>query len=201
MNDLIIYIHGKGGSASEAEHYVPLFPGDKVLGFDYRSETPWDAMSEFPAYFDAVSAGFRKVYLIANSIGAFFALCSLSEKRIRKAFFISPIVNMERLICDMMQWANVCEPELEIRKEIPTSFGETLSWDYLVWVREHPISWNIPTAILYGANDHLQASDTVRAFAEKHGAGVTVMESGEHWFHTGEQMRFLDRWIKAEKEV
>jgi hypothetical protein len=23
-----------------------------------------------------------------------------------------------------------------------------------------------------------------------------VMEEGEHWFHTDEQMRFLDNWIK-----
>jgi len=24
---------------------------------------------------------------------------------------------------------------------------------------------------------------------------VTVMEGGEHWFHTAEQMAFLDDWI------
>ena len=41
------------------------------------------------------------------------------------------------------------------------------------------------------------------AFAEKHKAGLTVMQGGEHWFHTEEQMRFLDEWIinvKAQKE-
>ena len=26
---------------------------------------------------------------------------------------------------------------------------------------------------------------------------VAVMEGGEHWFHTDEQLRFLDRWISA----
>ena len=35
----------------------------------------------------------------------------------------------------------------------------------------------------------------VRAFAEKTGAALTVMPGGEHWFHTDEQMRFLDDWI------
>lgn len=27
-------------------------------------------------------------------------------------------------------------------------------------------------------------------------ASLTIMKNGEHWFHTGEQMDFLDRWLK-----
>ena len=37
--------------------------------------------------------------------------------------------------------------------------------------------------------------ETIRDFAEVHNAVLTVMEGGEHWFHTQEQMRFLDEWI------
>lgn len=33
-------------------------------------------------------------------------------------------------------------------------------------------------------------------FANKIGATVTVMNHGEHWFHTEEQMNFLDKWFK-----
>lgn len=196
---LVIYIHGKGGSALEAEHYVPLFPEDTVVGFDYHANTPWEAEKEFGRYFDEIAGDFGRVYLIANSIGAFFSLCSLSEKRIEKAFFISPVVNMEKLICDMMAWANVTENELREKKEIPTAFGETLSCEYLDRVRGHRIVWNIPTEILYGANDDLQSLDTVADFAEKCGANLTVMENGEHWFHTDEQMMFLDEWLKRAK--
>lgn len=25
---------------------------------------------------------------------------------------------------------------------------------------------------------------------------LTIMKNGEHWFHTEEQMQFLDAWIK-----
>ena len=50
MRQSIIYVHGKGGSAEEAEHYKPLFPNGEVIGFDYRSQTPWDACAEFPAF-------------------------------------------------------------------------------------------------------------------------------------------------------
>jgi len=149
-----------------------------------------------PVYFESVSRSFDKVYLIANSIGAYFSLCSLGDKKIEKAFFISPVVNMEKLICDMMTWANVTEDELKDKKEIPTAFGETLSWGYLEWVRNHHIKWNVPTEILYGEKDNLQSIDTVNAFAEKVCANVTVMEKGEHWFHTEEQMEYLDNWIK-----
>ena len=31
-------------------------------------------------------------------------------------------------------------------------------------------------------------------------ATLTVMEGGEHWFHTEEQMDFLDRWIAGTKQ-
>ena len=196
MKRLVIYIHGKGGNAEEANHYRPLFTGSDVIGFDYTSQNPWDAQNEFSSFFDSCSEDYDEVILIANSIGAFFAMSALAEKNISKALFISPIVNMEKLITDMMMWSNVTEDELESKKEIPTEFGETLSWEYLCYVRKHPIKWNILTCILYGGKDHLTSRETITEFAEKQGADLTVMEDGEHWFHTNEQMQFLHDWIR-----
>ena len=40
----------------------------------------------------------------------------------------------------------------------------------------------------------------VDAFAAAHGARVTVMEEGEHWFHTPEQTTVLRAWLDAEME-
>jgi len=68
---------------------------------------------------------------------------------------ISPIVDMEKLICNMMQWSGVTEQELA-----------------------------------------LTSIETVSAFAKQHHAGLIVMPGGEHWFHTEEQMQFLDHWIR-----
>ena len=95
----------------------------------------------------------------------------------------------------MMSWTNVTEQELYEKEEIPTSFGETLSWKYLCFVREHPITWNIPTKILYAGQDDLTSREIVDNFIRSHNAELTVMENGEHWFHTEEQIAFLDNWM------
>ena len=196
MKPLVIYVHGKGGNADEALHYKSLFPDADVRGFDYKAETPWDAKKEFPVYFDFVAAGYDEVILVANSIGAFFSMNALTDRPIKQAYFISPMVNLEKLICNMMMWAGVSEEELREKKTVPTNFGETLSWEYLCYVRENPIEWRIPTKILYGSNDNLTSLETMREFAQKIGAPLTIMDGGEHWFHTAEQMAFLDKWIR-----
>jgi pimeloyl-ACP methyl ester carboxylesterase len=102
---------------------------------------------------------------------------------------------MEKLITDMMLWANVSQQELQEKQTIETEFGETLSWEYLSYVRNNPIHWEVPTDILYGSKDNLTSLETITAFAKKHNAKLTVMEDGEHWFHTKEQMDFLNKWI------
>ena len=126
---------------------------------------------------------------------------ALSKMKIKKAFFISPIVDMEKVILNMMTLANVLEQLLKEKQTINTSFGETLSWNYLNYVRNHPIKWNIPTEILYGENDYLTSLETISDFAKNNNAGVTVMKNGEHWFHTKEEMDFLDQWIKSKLDL
>ncbi len=196
MHQTIIYIHGKGGRAAEATHYEPLFPNCPVIGLDYRSDTPWEAGAEIRAAVERVRAQTESILLIANSIGAFFSMHAHLDALVREAFFISPVVDMESLIGKMMRQASVTEAQLKSRGVIPTDFGEPLSWAYLHYVRSHPIEWTAPTHILYGAHDVLTPFETIRAFAEMHNASLTVMGNGEHWFHTEEQMRFLDDWIR-----
>ena len=197
LKKTVVYVHGKGGSAEEADHYKPLFPDREVIGFDYRSQTPWEARAEFPPFFAQQRQRCDHLTLIAGSIGAFFAMSALDETLVDRACFISPVVDMEDLIGNMMRWANVTEQQLAEKHEIPTDFGETLSWDYLCYVREHPLVWNVPTCILYGEHDDLTSLETVSAFARRRHAKLTVMPGGEHWFHTAEQMQFLDDWLNV----
>lgn len=194
--EAILYIHGKGGSAEEAEHYKQLFPSYDVIGLEYKGLAPWEAGKETHEAITELKENYDRITLIANSIGAYFSMNADIEKYVAHAYFISPIVDMEKLITDMMGWAGVTEPELQERGIIHTDFGEDLSWEYLCYVRKHPVSWNIPTDILYGSKDNLTSIDTITAFAQAHHASLTIMDDGEHWFHTKEQMLFLDNWIR-----
>lgn len=195
MKKLIIYIHGKGGNIEEACHFKPLFKNCDVIGLDYSSQNPWDACIEFPKLFDDASINYNSIEIICNSIGAFFAMNALNKKNIARAYFISPIVDMEKLINDMLSWANCTLDDLKKKKEIKTSFGETLSWDYLCYVKSHVIKWDIPTNILYGRNDNLTSYETISSFSKKINATLTIMEDGGHWFHTPKELEFLDNWI------
>lgn len=134
--------------------------------------------------------------MIVNSIGAYFSMLSLSEKPIKKALFISPIVDMENVILHMMKRARVSEEELRLKKVINIQFGEVLSWEYLSYVRKNPITWNAPACILYGKKDDMTSLETMTTFAHKIHADLTVFADGEHWFHTEEQMDFLDAWFE-----
>ena len=196
MKNVVIYIHGKYGTVEEAEYYKKFFNEADIIGFEYTSEYPWDFQKEFSNFIDNIYTKYKKISIIANSIGAYFTMLSLTNKNIEKAFFISPIVDMEKLITDMMFLENITEEELYKKKKIKTSFGETLSWDYLTFARKNPIEWNIPTYILYGEKDNLTSYETILNFTNKSKANLTIMKGGEHWFHTDEQIEFLNNWIK-----
>lgn len=67
MKNIVVYVHGKGGSAEEAGHYRPLFPDSEVIGFDYRAQSPWEAKEEFPPFFAAQRRRCDHLTLVANS--------------------------------------------------------------------------------------------------------------------------------------
>lgn len=196
MKKTILYIHGKGGSAKEANHYRMLLPDYHIIGLDYKTNTPWETKEEFLNLYKELTEKYKSISIIANSIGAYFTMNAFAGAQIEEAFFISPIVDMEKLIKNMMLWANITEQELEEKKEIKTSFGEVLSWQYFCYIRKNPIIWKKPTHILYGEKDNLTDTETIFSFAAQTKATLTVMPNGEHWFHTAEQMAFLDSWLK-----
>ncbi|MFR9068698.1 MAG: hypothetical protein ACLVJH_19455 [Faecalibacterium prausnitzii] len=79
-------------------------------------------------------------------------------------------------------------------REIPTDFGETLSWPYLCWVREHPLHWKVPTQVLYADTDPLTGHTAMEQFRQQTRAHLTILEGGEHWFHTETQLAALQSW-------
>lgn len=114
--------------------------------------------------------------------GQWFCLLGLTDRPLKHALFVSPVLDMNRLIENMMKCAGIIESRLEEERVIPTAFGQTLSWEYLLYVREHPVvNWNVPTSILYAGKDQLTERFIVNDFVERFNCELTVMEDGEHW--------------------
>ena len=61
--DVVLYIHGKDGSAEEAEHYKTIFSSCDVIGFDYKSFTPWGTREEIREEISTLKSSYNKVIL------------------------------------------------------------------------------------------------------------------------------------------
>lgn len=204
-DQLWLFLHGQMGYKEEAEAFATIVcpKGAQVLSIDLPGHgarhnqneelNPWTVAPELKLVVDWARERWTSISLRANSIGAYFAMLALEKPD--KVLLVSPILDMERLILDMMCWANVTEKELSEKEEIVTSFGQTLSWAYLCYVREHPIhNWQCPIHILYAGQDNMISRQTIEKFAQHHNVQVTIMENGEHWFHTPEQLNVLQAW-------
>ncbi|MDO5603200.1 MAG: alpha/beta hydrolase, partial [Oscillospiraceae bacterium] len=159
-------------------------------GFD-----PWHIVPELRRIMDGVRPQYRRFALRANSIGAWFAMLAFEDQPLERCLFVSAVVDMNRLIDTMMGWAGVTPQQLESARFIPTDFGQTLSWEYFLYAKEHPVTeWKSPTFLLYGENDEMVKRRDIENFARKFGCRLTVTEGGEHWFHTPLQLEALKRW-------
>ena len=196
MKHALLYIHGKGGSAAEADSFADCCDGYELIGVDYDIYTPWETPQLIaPPLQRSLPNTRRSAFCFKQHWGLLYHAGPV-RLPVQKALFISPVLDMEKLIQTMMGWAQVTEQELCERGEIPTDFGETLSMRYLNYVRQHPVRWEIPTEILYGELDNMTSPETVAEFVRAHHASLTVMPGGEHWFHTPEQVAFLKEWLR-----
>ena len=156
---------------------------------------PWVVVPELEQVWQELQGRWSRIALRANSIGAWLSMLALAGKPVDTCLFVSPVVDMENLIQTMMTWAGVTEERLKAEGEIPTDFGQTLSWDYLTYVRQHPVhALSAHTHILYGDQDNLVPQPVVERFAQAEGAHLTVCPGGEHWFHTPEQVDVMGQW-------
>jgi hypothetical protein len=199
LKKAIIYVHGKGGSALEAERFKKNCPGFKMIGVDYREYLPWIVEKQVRETYEKLTSKYDQIFLLANSIGVYFSMLALQNLPIKRALFISPILDMEKSITDTLKENNLTEIDLKNQQEI-TLGRKTLSWKYLQFVREHPITWQTETEILYGQKDDHTSNEVLNDFIENHNAHVTIMKNGEHWFHTKEQLAFLDNWMQKTVE-
>lgn len=153
-----------------------------------------NAIADLAQVMDFARTISNKIGLFGCSLGAYFSMMAFRDEPIDQALFLSPVVDMKRIIENMMLWFHVSEERLEQEKEISTPI-KTLYWDYYRYVVEHPVEWNHPTSILYGGQDNLSEYDDVKGFAAQTHGDLTVLEEGEHFFHTEEQLAFFKDWL------
>lgn len=182
--------------------------GYQVLSFDLpeHGERKDDAVCEPRQVVDELTKIMSYAHGIANdislfacSIGAYFAMLAYADEDIKQSLFPSPVVDMKRIIEDMMAASGISAERLRREKQIVAPI-KTLDWDYYEYVTAHPVSWDKPTSILYGSEDNLCESEIVSEFAERSGAKLTIMQGGEHWFHTEEQLAFYREWLRNNLE-
>lgn len=204
-----LYIHGKLGQKEEAADLAEIVcpNGFQVLAVDMpghgeRKEEierflPWEIVPELQMVMEWAKERWQSVSIRANSIGAYFSMLSFAEDTLENVLFVSPILDMVQLIENMMLWTGVSVSDLEKQKRIETPFGETLDWTYYQYAKSHVIrKWDHPTKILYAGKDNMTSRDTVESFAREHHVKLEVMEEGEHFFHTPEQLKVLRRWTE-----
>ena len=210
-NKVFIAVHGnmsnKEDSVIKILAELVVANGYQLLSFDLpehgerKTDTTYlckvqNCINDLNQIIEYAKVNYSEISLWACSIGAYFSLLAYSDENIKQCLFLSPIVNMKSLIDNMMLWSNTTENELREKQEIKTDFGQTLYWDYYEFVKNNPITnWNKKTYVLYGNKDNIQSKNTIQDFCNKFDCKLSVMENGEHYFHTDEQLEFYKSWL------
>lgn len=201
-----IFVHGQGGNKFEAERFVSVVKnfGYQVLAMDLPKHgtrtdevdfVPWEAKKELQSVINYAKRIWRKISVRATSIGAYFSLLAFESEKIEKCLFVSPLIDMQRMIADLMSLANVGEDKLRTEKEIKTDFGQTLSWHYYCYARDNAVkSFCKRTEILYAKGDEVIPQETVENFAKENKCNLTILDGGEHWLHLPCEIEQLERW-------
>ena len=209
---VFIAVHG---NMSNKEDEVIKILAEKVIGKGYqllsfdlpehgerKNDTAYlckvqNCVKDLKQIIEYAKQNYSEINLWACSMGAYFSLVAYKNEEIKQCLFLSPVVNMKVIIDNMMLWSNTTEEELEEKQEIKIDFGQTLYWDYYKYVKDNPIiNWNKKTYILYGNKDNIQNEDIIKNFSNKFNCDLTILENGEHYFHTEEQLKFYKEWLE-----
>ncbi|SFC81278.1 alpha/beta hydrolase [Pragia fontium] len=206
---LVIAIHGN--MSNKTDRSIELFArhaiqnGYQVLSFDlpeHGDRKDEDTLckidicvSELNLIMEYARAYSKRISLFAISMGVYFSLSAYQDMALEKAWFLSPIIDMQRMIENMMSWFNITPEQLKQEESIVTPIGATLYWDYYCYVKTYPIvKWNVSTEILYGSQDDICEKDCLLSFVHKYACNLEIKDA-EHYFHTPDQLNILNTWL------
>ena len=120
--------------------------GDQLITFDLpthgdrqddKAFTAMAANPEVRAFAQLARSQSTEVGLLASSIGAYFSLCDTPVGTFERAWLVSPLINLEYYIRDVMAEYSVTDEQLEVETVIDTPRA-VLEWPYLRFVEDHP---------------------------------------------------------------
>ena len=88
----------------------------ELFSFSMKGNTPLAVGDEIDNFIESVKDQYSEIFIIAISVGAYYAMSSRSGRYIKKALFISPIIDFVFLLNSMMEFSGVTEDELEKKK-------------------------------------------------------------------------------------
>jgi hypothetical protein len=80
---------------------------------------PWNCIRDLTAVFEFAQSLSPDISLFACSMGAYFSLLAYHNSNIKQSLFLSLVVNMERIIQNMMSGFQVSEERLKKERHIP----------------------------------------------------------------------------------
>lgn len=133
---VIIAIHGNMSNKEEIPIQIlakiALKKGYQVLNFDLPEHGDrknevlckvQECIKDLTNMMEYAKANWDEVSLFANSVGAYFSLLAYQDERIKTVLFLSPVVDMQRIIENMMTWFQVSEERLFDEQAISTPIG------------------------------------------------------------------------------
>lgn len=151
-DNLLIAVHGD--QSNKADEVISILAGAavekgyQVLSFDLpehgerREETlicnAQNCVRDLMHILKYARTCSNSISVFGCSIGAYFSMLAYKDEQIRQALFLSPVVDMKRIINNMMTWFDVSEERLEKEQEVVTPI-KTLYWDYYQYVLHHPL--------------------------------------------------------------
>lgn len=180
---VFLFVHGHGGNKEEARAFADVVNhlGYQVIGIDLPvMEMPDRVMELLSDVTQYLKQNYRSINVRANSIGCWFAMLAFQQGGLDKALFVSPLLDMKAFI----------------------DSADDKDERYYEWVVSHPIErWDAETFILRPQRDAVVAEKVYESFLSLHPCQVEIVENGEHWFHTADQLEILRQWEKKTTQI
>ena len=178
--------------------------GDQLITFDLpthgdrRDDKVFNAMVTSPevrAFAQLARSQSTEVGLLASSIGAYFSLCDTPTGTFERAWLVSPLIDLEYYIRDVMAEYSVTDEQLEAETVIDTPRA-VLEWPYLRFVEEHPARLDIPSWTIRGDQDEVVPLDALSRFVSAPGVELVQIEGGQHFLGQPPHLETVVAWFK-----